>query len=86
MALGAGCPSSHRCPPLRAPAQANGTERAAAAVRVGQPAAVMQPVEVVDPRLAAGRGDEFRASTQRARVDELVELAAMEGEDYRCGG
>jgi hypothetical protein len=45
----------------------------------------MQPVEVVDPRLAAGRGDEFRASTQRARVDELVELAALEGEDFRCG-
>jgi hypothetical protein len=44
----------------------------------------MQQVDVVDPRLAAGRGDEFRASTQRARADELADLAAADGEDFRC--
>lgn len=35
------------------------------------------PVQVVDPRLAAGRGDAYRAGVQR------LEAAEMLGEDFR---
>jgi hypothetical protein len=39
---------------------------------------------VVDPRFAAGRGDEFSAGRQRQReAEELAALAALDGEDAR---
>eukprot|EP00887_Chlorella_sp_A99_P001277 scaffold14.g1277.t1 len=41
-------------------------------------------VAVVDPRLAAGRGEEFRAATARARAEEEVaSLAELDGDDFR---
>lgn len=44
----------------------------------------MERLEVVDPRFAAGRGDEFRVSTLRQRQDEMIELAAADGSDFKC--
>ncbi|EFN56546.1 hypothetical protein CHLNCDRAFT_144195 [Chlorella variabilis] len=43
----------------------------------------MERLEVVDPRFAAGRGDEFRVSTLRQRQDEMIELAAADGSDFK---
>lgn len=40
-------------------------------------------VQVVDPKLAAGRGVEFSAAHRRAQEDELLELAALDGHDVR---
>lgn len=51
----------------------------------------MQPptsmdLNVVDPRLAAGRGEEYRAGALRDRQAALLALEAAEGDgDFRCG-
>lgn len=42
------------------------------------------PPVVVDPRFAAGRGEEFSAARQMQRkIDEIEQLAALDGEDFR---
>lgn len=40
----------------------------------------------MDPRLAAGRGEEYRAGALRDRQAALLALEAAEGDgDFRCG-
>lgn len=40
-------------------------------------------VNVVDERLAAGRGHEYTAAYQREKQEELIELARLEDGDFR---
>ena len=45
----------------------------------------MEPrIEVVDQRLTAGRGEEFSAQALKQRQEEAIEIAALDGEDFRC--